>query len=63
MNCPVCKNEMEKGVLAVHGQRFITGKWIHYDQLLPSFMKKGAEVSAFKCPDCGKVELQAETKS
>ncbi len=60
MNCPDCKTEMEKGVLAVHGQRFFTGNWSRYDKLVPGFLKKGSQVNAFKCPIDGKIELQAE---
>ncbi len=59
MKCPIDQTEMEKGFLS-------EGFWVSGDKpSLASFTRIGTGkqniwIVAWKCPLCGKVELQAE---
>ena len=63
MKCPIDKTEMEKGILADKG--YISyGKlaWGSEISFLNQIVEDKKEVSAYRCPKCGKVELTTETK-
>lgn len=61
MKCPICKVEMEKGGLINNGNLwFNEGFQVSANRM--SF--KGGEVTyAYRCPECGKVELTTGKKS
>lgn len=59
MNCPNDKTEMEAG--------FISSKWTSKAQTKKVFGMTTSNISselitAYKCPNCGKIELVLETK-
>ncbi len=57
MKCPNCKSEMTRGALSNEGF------WSTVTfGLKPMNEEKMATVFAYKCPTCGKIELQAEPK-
>ncbi len=58
MKCPIDQTEMEKGYLT-------EGVWIQGEQSvltkpLPWAKSYAKQVTAWKCPKCGKVELKIE---
>ena len=55
MKCPLCKREMEKGNLLGHGTTW--GKTKFVVGMARLFAGDKPEVIAYKCPQCGKVEL------
>lgn len=62
MQCPNCKIEMEKGQLSGRG---VVGdfKWSPEKAFGNAFYLGGTKLVAYKCPQCGKVELTTEVKS
>ena len=58
MKCPIDQTEMEKGNLTGHGTKWIKGH--HSFGWFP--FQKTENVTAYKCPKCGKVELTTEVK-
>jgi hypothetical protein len=61
MKCPNDQTEMEKGVIMARGAGKV--EWFDENQkpsLTTMFWKDGSKLVAYKCPNCGKVELQAQ---
>lgn len=57
MKCPNCKSEMEDGTLAQQGNVWV-GKGLREKLSRLNFLiGNSVNVSAYRCPKCGKVEL------
>jgi rubrerythrin len=64
MNCPICKTEMEKGVLGSQNESWIPENTalakLNWLAQTPTFGQP--RLWAYRCPKCGKVELTTEEK-
>ena len=64
MNCPKCNTEIVKGFLSKDNNYWLDAKAMlgQLKQAVSLFIPFGPRVIAFKCPKCGKIELQIETE-
>ncbi len=62
MKCPIDKTEMEKGIISSYGSRWAKGDVSRAIGYTWFWLKKisGPVLVAYRCPECGKVELTTE---
>jgi hypothetical protein len=62
--CPNCKNNLEKGFLGTENESWISEKSVmaklNWIEQPPTFGKP--RLYAYRCADCGKVELYSEVQ-
>ena len=56
MKCNTCKTQMDKGAVSIPGK--IDVMWYSRKSLLKSIL--GKDMFAWRCKNCGKVELQTK---